>query len=111
VLCAVAELLQEADLPVGPESFAARMGGEEFLLVLVGRTADTAARTLEDLRRAVRAYPWSLLAEDLQVTVSIGAASTGDGPVESPAELLARADAHLYSAKRHGRDRVVADPA
>jgi two-component system cell cycle response regulator len=110
VLCAVAELLRGADLPAGPDSFAARMGGEEFLLVLVGGPADSAA-ALEDLRRAVRGYPWTLLAEGLEVTVSVGAASTGAPPVPSPAELLARADAHLYRAKRQGRDRVVADPA
>ena len=85
VLCAVAELLREADLPGGaPGSFAARMGGEEFLLVLVGGTAATTTRLLDDLRRAVRAHPWSVLADGLEVTVSIGAASTGEPPVALP---------------------------
>ena len=112
VLCAVAELLREADLPMGSTgSFAARMGGEEFLLVLVGGTVATTTRLLDDLRRSVRAHPWSVLADGLQVTISIGAASTGEPPVPSPAELLARADGHLYRAKRQGRDRVVADPS
>jgi diguanylate cyclase (GGDEF)-like protein len=111
VLCAVAELLAEADLPAGTtDSFAARMGGEEFLLVLVGADAATATRHLDDLRRAVLHHPWDVLDEGLRVTVSIGAASTGELPVPSPAELLARADAHLYRAKHAGRDRVVADP-
>jgi diguanylate cyclase (GGDEF)-like protein len=110
VLCAVAELLRETDLPPGAtEAFAARMGGEEFLLVVVG-TVPMATCLLDDLRRAVRAYPWSVLAEGLEVSVSIGAATTGEPPVPSAAELLARADAHLYDAKRQGRDRVVADP-
>jgi diguanylate cyclase (GGDEF)-like protein len=86
------------------------MGGEEFLLVVAGADAGTATRHLEALRRAVRAHPWSVLDEGLEVTVSIGAATTGEPPVPSPAELLARADAHLYRAKRQGRDRVVSDP-
>ena len=40
------------------------------------------------------------------VTLSIGAASTGDMDSPSPASLIARADAALYRAKREGRDRV-----
>ena len=115
VLCAVAELLQDTDPAVGTAagagSFAARMGGEEFLLVLVGSDAVAATRHLEDLRRAVRAHAWDELGEALQVTVSIGVASTA-GPLDpTPAALLARADAHLYQAKRLGRDRVVSDAA
>ena len=113
VLCAVAELLQEAGLSAGAGdgSFAARMGGEEFLLVLTGADPATAARHLEDVRRAVRSHPWAELTGDLPVTVSIGAASTTGSTGATPAEVLGRADAHLYLAKRQGRDRVVTDIA
>jgi two-component system, cell cycle response regulator len=45
------------------------------------------------------------------VTVSIGAASTTGSTDDTPVELLGRADAHLYLAKRQGRDRVVTDIA
>jgi two-component system, cell cycle response regulator len=41
------------------------------------------------------------------VTVSIGAARAAG--TATPGELLGRADAHLYAAKRSGRDRVVTD--
>jgi two-component system cell cycle response regulator len=113
VLCAVAELLQEAGLSAGAGdgSFAARMGGEEFLLVLTGADPATAARHLEDVRRAVRSHPWAELTGDLPVTVSIGAASATGSTGATPAEVLGRADAHLYLAKRQGRDRVVTDIA
>jgi diguanylate cyclase (GGDEF)-like protein len=113
VLCAVAELLQEAGLSAsaGDGSFAARMGGEEFLLVLTGADPATAARHLEDVRRAVRSHPWAELTGDLPVTVSIGAASATGSTDDTPVELLGRADAHLYLAKRQGRDRVVTDIA
>ena len=59
----------------------------------------------------MRAHAWDELGEALEVTVSIGVASTA-GPLDpTPAALLARADAHLYQAKRLGRDRVVGDAA
>jgi two-component system cell cycle response regulator len=113
VLRTVAELLQDAEAEhrtgSGAGSFAARMGGEEFLLVLVGSDPVTATGHLEAVRRTVAAYPWSELTEAMSVTVSIGTASTAGLPGASPAELLGRADAHLYRAKRQGRDRVVSD--
>jgi two-component system, cell cycle response regulator len=85
------------------------MGGEEFLLVLVGNDAPTAARHLEDVRRTVAAYPWVELTGALPVTISIGGASTAGQTHANPAELLSSADRHLYRAKRAGRDRVVSD--
>jgi two-component system cell cycle response regulator len=110
VLRTFAELLQEVGAGDGAPSFAARMGGEEFLLVQVGAIPAGAARRLEDVRRAIRAYPWAQLTCNLPVTVSIGASSV-ETTDTTPAEVLGRADAHLYEAKRNGRDQVVTDPA
>ncbi len=107
VLRAVASLLQEIPAP-GGGSFAARMGGEEFLLVLPGVDDEDAAAHLERVRGAVAAHPWAGLTGDLPVTVSVGAASTAEVPDRTPAQLLGLADARLYRAKRAGRDRVVA---
>lgn len=110
VLCAVAELLEDAGTDAGNGSFVARMGGEEFLLVQVGAEPAAATTRLEELRRTVAGHPWTELVGDLPVTVSIGSAgSSGASPV-TPAELLGRADGHLYLAKRQGRDRLVGDP-
>jgi two-component system, cell cycle response regulator len=113
VLRAVADLLLEAEAAAsagpGAGSFAARMGGEEFLLVLVGAVGAAAARQLENVRQAVRSYPWADVTGDLPVTVSIGAATTSGPSAATPAELLGLADAHLYRAKRQGRDQVVSD--
>ena len=113
VLCAVAELLQDVAASVAGDggSFAARMGGEEFLLVLAGPDAPTAARHLEDVRRTIRSYPWAELTGDLPVTVSVGAASFAGHTDTTVGELFGRADGHLYRAKRAGRDRVVSDAA
>ena len=112
VLRTVADLLQETASPAGGEgSFVARMGGEEFLMVFVGADLPTAVRHLEALRRRLRAHPWGELTGGLPVTASIGAASAV-GPTDvAPTEVLGRADAQLYLAKRNGRDRVATDAA
>ena len=113
VLRTVGELLQEIEETLGSGSgagsFAARMGGEEFLLVLVDDDPPTASARLEELRRRVAAHPWAELTGGMVITVSIGAASTAGLPEPTPAALLARADARLYRAKRQGRDRVVTE--
>jgi diguanylate cyclase (GGDEF)-like protein len=88
--------------------FAARTGGEEFLLILPGIGPKAAAPHLETLRRDITAYPWQVLADDLTVTVSIGMTATGADI--TPSGLLARADELVYAAKHAGRNRVCVDP-
>ena len=113
VLRAVAQLLVETNPANADEacagSFVARLGGEEFLLVLSGLDPSEAARHLDEVRRLVAAHPWAPVTGDLPVTVSIGATSTRDLTDPAPADMLARADARLYTAKRQGRDRVVGE--
>jgi diguanylate cyclase len=103
VLRGVARLFMEntrgADL-------VARIGGEEFLVVLAATPIETAQEICERLRLAVAAHDWSHLAERLHVTVSIGLCETAVSA--DVRDLLARADALLYAAKRGGRNRVVA---
>jgi GGDEF domain-containing protein len=90
-------------------AFAARLGGEEFLLVLPGLAPPAALARLEQVRRTVRSHPWAAMTGDVPVTVSIGATHTGALTPCEPAAALSRADTHLYRAKRAGRDRVVSD--
>lgn len=109
VLQGIATLLTQAVQTTGASgsSFAARLGGEEFLLVLHEIAPSSAVAQLHDLRRAIRAAPWTRLTGAVPVTVSIGVAGTlGDDDLVAT-EVLALADRHLYAAKRHGRDRVV----
>ncbi|MFI7370285.1 diguanylate cyclase [Actinoplanes sp. NPDC049668] len=101
VLVAVAELLHAATAAPG---FAARLGGEEFLIVLAGPDDADLATRLEELRRAVAEHDWAPLTGDLPVTVSLGVASAALGSDPSP--VLARADRALYAAKHGGRNRV-----
>jgi diguanylate cyclase (GGDEF)-like protein len=81
-----------------PAHCVARLGGEEFSFLLPGVAANEARGLLSEL---------SALVPDEQ-TVSIGVASRRDS--ESVSEVLSRADAALYVAKRGGRARIVVAP-
>jgi diguanylate cyclase (GGDEF)-like protein len=83
----------------------ARFGGEEFVVLLPGVDAGTALPLAERLRELVASAPLTHGAESFALSISIGLAQWA-GAQEAPARLLVRADAALYEAKQHGRDRV-----
>jgi two-component system cell cycle response regulator len=105
VLQHIAQILAEA--ATGP-AIAARMGGEEFLLIFPGAAAGEAAERCERLRLRIRAHTWAPITGRLPVTTSIGVTTSVDGR-GTPSALLSQADRNLYAAKRGGRDRVVTD--
>ncbi|MPQ98011.1 diguanylate cyclase [Modestobacter sp. I12A-02628] len=96
-----------------PRPVAARLGGEEFGVLLPGADARLALLAAERLRRVVQEldveHRWSPTAR--HVTVSIGVAGELPWRAGSDRRLLAAADAALYQAKASGRDRVVAAPS
>ena len=82
----------------------ARVGGEEFL-VLLGQTPHASAiPVLERVRQRVADHPWSSVHDGLTVTVSIGVACHSAD--DAPDTLWARADAALYAAKSAGRNCI-----
>lgn len=83
----------------------ARIGGEEFALVLPAMTREGAIEFCNRIRSAIEAHGWQRFHSDLAVTISIGLAQW-DGTAEVH-ELLEAADAQLYRAKRAGRNQVV----
>ncbi|WP_448060003.1 GGDEF domain-containing protein [Cellulomonas hominis] len=89
---------------VGPADLVARLGGEEFVVVAPGMSLSRAAVLAEQLRHAIPVA--TEIAVGTAVTASFGVAAMQPG--EEPHELLARVDALMYSAKRAGRDAVVA---
>jgi diguanylate cyclase (GGDEF)-like protein len=100
-----AELVQacirEADLFV-------RMGGEEFIVILVDAKREVAERVAKNIIDATRRMEADFGGSHLRTTVSVGiACGQGHGDV---ATLMGQADAALYAAKSQGRDRAcVAD--
>ncbi len=80
-----------------------RYGGDEFILILPGTTAEQAARVGNRVRRAVAALTEG---EHAPVSITVGVASY-PADADTRAGLVAAADAALYYGKRAGNDRVV----
>lgn len=104
VIAKVGELLQQQ---TRSSDVAARLGGEEFALVLENTATTTAREIAEKLRTTMSgenlAKPGQ---EPLYVTLSIGIATVQNTPVNLE-QLLSRADKALYAAKDSGRNKTV----
>ncbi len=105
VLIAVADALRAS---VRVHDTVARLGGEEFAILLPDADTEAAYMFAERARQAIARIP----VERTPLACSAGAATALSAAV-SPRELLERADSALYEAKRLGRDRtaVSASPA
>lgn len=96
----------------------ARLGGEEFVVIMPDTDSSQAMAVAERLRRRIAEEPFAVSAPvgKIDVTISIGVALAdwtldAEGRPESGDALLRRADTALYQAKRSGRNRVVMDGA
>jgi len=87
------------------DDVAARIGGEEFALLLPECTAADAALLADRLRESVAGTLFFPGGEPQRITVSIGVAALAPHRDTRPA-LMAAADAALYRAKSEGRNRV-----
>jgi diguanylate cyclase (GGDEF)-like protein len=91
-----------------PYDMAARLGGEEFALLMPATEEAGAAMIAERVRAGMEtlgiAYPGSRFGH---MTVSAGVATLRPRAGEPPATLIAAADQALYTAKEGGRNRVV----
>lgn len=83
----------------------ARLGGEEFVIVLPESGLAPARLLAERLCQAVASHAFGSPEAPFSVTVSIGIATIGEHD-SSPEDLLNRADRCLYAAKSEGRNRV-----
>ncbi|MEO5363147.1 MAG: diguanylate cyclase [Magnetococcus sp. DMHC-8] len=87
----------------------ARIGGEEFCVLLVNRTRPALEALFEQLRHAIQTTVIVYNDVTIPVTASIGLSTQ---PADTLTDLINQADAALYRAKQHGRNRVVFhDPA
>ncbi len=89
----------------------ARIGGEEFAVLITDQSSEQAISLARRLVRAVSSDSIAIPSGPvLHVTISMGIASHQPG--ENQATLIERADQALYAAKRGGRNRLmIADPA
>ncbi|HYF49213.1 MAG TPA: GGDEF domain-containing protein [Planctomycetota bacterium] len=97
--------VRETDLP-------ARVGGEEFAVILPESSAKEVEAVAEKLRTAVSAGSPPArqgLPEGVVITISAGAACSA-GHLVTPESMISAADAALYASKGHGRNRVTMAP-
>ena len=102
VLVTAARILRDA---VRGVDYAARFGGEEFIVLLTDTGADEAEASAERIRSRLADGTISHGDDRITVTASIGLAEV-IGAGDTPGALIARADAALYEAKQQGRNRV-----
>jgi diguanylate cyclase (GGDEF)-like protein len=102
---ALRELARLLAASVRHTDFIARLGGEEFVMLLVETDAESARAACEKLRETVAAHDWKRVHTALALTVSIG--YSADTAVPGFERMLAVADRHLYVAKARGRNCVV----
>ncbi len=84
----------------------ARIGGDEFAVLLPHTAQHDAVRLAQQLVDAVRDTPMLVAGHPLRVTVSIGVTELPEGVPATLQDVMANADYALYEAKETGRDRV-----
>ena len=87
----------------------ARIGGEEFAVLLTHKEQKTESELAEKIRLTISQMKFLQEQPERTVTVSIGVASICPSFENSPKTLFDLADKRLYRAKAFGRNRVVAD--
>ncbi|MFZ1469185.1 MAG: GGDEF domain-containing protein [Paracoccaceae bacterium] len=85
----------------------ARMGGDEFMMLLPGLTDTCALKTLVErlISQLTMPIPWQEAM--CRISASAGYATVTEGEMPDPVQVMARADAALYMAKNAGRGRAV----
>ncbi|MDT8363392.1 MAG: diguanylate cyclase [Nitrosomonas sp.] len=85
--------------------YAARYGGDEFMIILVETDIDAASKTAERIRTEASTLCQAFDECPVKITLSVGIAQSRNGDT-MPNDLIARADEALYEAKKAGRDQV-----
>ena len=102
VLKAVASQLKKAMIGNG---FAARWGGEEFVLIFDRSNVADAVKILEKLADNIRAMIVYAEGYEIKITMTMGVSAGTSGDVEA---IVESADEKLYYGKEHGRNQIVA---
>nr|WP_272922937.1 EAL domain-containing protein [Halomonas icarae] len=115
LLVAVAERLAEQ---LGPDDTLGRFGGDEFLALLPRLEDEAQVRAVVDRMLAALTRPFRIDEHDFRLSASIGMASSRELALQSPEQLIVRADSAMYKAKKQGgntahwyRHQIGAEPA
>lgn len=105
---ALVHVVKEAKRCIRDADIIGRFGGDEFVIAFPGLSVDHARNVVARLRHELTHAPLMWEERPLEIRLSVGVAGLKKGDAGFEA-LLARADQHLYEAKRLGRDQIVAD--
>ena len=101
ILREVAGLIREQ---LSNNDIIARWGGEEFCLVLTGRSWELGEALVETLRHKIETHVFNYEGQEIQVTITFGIVQRL--PNEELEQAIKRADIMMYDGKRKGRNRV-----
>ena len=84
-----------------------RWGGDEFMIILPGCSAEETHQKLQKIQAEVESNPILTSKGPIQITLSMGAASMlKPGPTDTVSQLIEKADDALLQAKRSGKGRM-----
>jgi len=109
VLTGIAGILQENTRKT---DLAARVGGEEYALLLADINGENALEIVARIKEAVVEHVFKTTSgQKISVTISAGVCTLNDFPIGSPEDLYTYADQALYFSKRNGRNSIsIFDP-
>jgi len=93
------ESLRESDI-------VCRYGGDEFVVIMPHTQSEDAWRICERTRKKVAAYPFEYNGTSFQAMISTGVVEYAKDADQSSDDLIKKADAAMYQAKKDGRNRV-----
>jgi len=102
VLEKVAKVLKER---LRDSDVIGRLGGEEFVIALIGCDLNSAKKVAEDLRVKIEKIALKHKGKKIEITASLGVVTYKDE--KSLFELINKADKAMYKAKKQGKNRVV----
>ena len=103
VLFQISRMLEKS---IRKEDIAARFGGEEFVVILVQTGRDSGWIAAERIRKSIENMKIKYADTELNITVSIGAASLSGDNLVCSTYLLEQADTALYKSKEGGRNKT-----
>jgi diguanylate cyclase (GGDEF)-like protein len=84
----------------------ARLGGEEFAILVINSTSEEVNRLAEDIRQSIENYEFISIKKPIKLTASLGCVYYEKAIAPSLESLYREADKALYQAKGNGRNQV-----